>query len=88
MAGDDRVRGHTVTTALLLVTNAQSLCVRGQVHSTNCSIQSGQREHRGGKRHAFVSVLERQLAPRKGCKDQEAGTPFSPHQALAELCGW
>lgn len=39
MAGGDSVRGHKVAIALLLVTNAQSVCVRGQVQSTNCSIQ-------------------------------------------------
>lgn len=49
MAGDDRVRGHTVTTALLLVTNAQSLCVRGQVQRTNCSIQWGSESIGEGK---------------------------------------
>jgi hypothetical protein len=49
VAGDDRVRGHTVTTALLLVTNAQSLCVRGQVQRTNCSIQWGSESIGEGK---------------------------------------
>lgn len=41
--------GLEVTTALLLVTNAQSLCVRGQVHSTDCSTQSDNRSSREGK---------------------------------------
>lgn len=47
MAGGDRVRVHKVAIALLLVTNAQSVCVRGQVQSINCSIQLGQQAQQG-----------------------------------------
>lgn len=47
MAGGDSIRGYKVAIALLLVTNAQSVCVRGQVQSTNCSIQLGQQAQQG-----------------------------------------
>lgn len=76
-----------MTIALLLVTNAQSLCVRGQVQSTNCSIQSWQQEQQGGERCAFVVVLERQLALEKAVGIRRLGLPFLPVRHLLNCVG-
>lgn len=74
MAGGDRVRVHKVAIALLLVTNAQSVCQRPSA------------EYKLPYPVGATSAAGKVKTGLRKCAT-EAGVPLTPHQALADLCG-
>lgn len=89
MAGGDSVRGHKVAIALLLVTNAQSVCVRGQVQSTSALSSWGNKHRREGKGGLVQVCWRGSWLPEGAVRVGRLGLPLLPiRHLLNRACGW